>query len=141
MLPTSMPKGSTAGRLFAEADARANEPFEKVPPLGGGVEHGMIRELWTYRELAYFLAWRDIKVRYKQTVLGVLWAEHAQHGLLVPHLDVAPSRPCWACSGPSFSPFLPWSSLCSCSVSWQKSRPTGFPDRYFTLAPWSKRAE
>jgi len=42
--------------------------------LGGGVEHGMIRELWTYRELAYFLAWRDIKVRYKQTVLGVLWA-------------------------------------------------------------------
>jgi lipopolysaccharide transport system permease protein len=34
----------------------------------------VIRELWTYRELAYFLAWRDIKVRYKQTVLGVLWA-------------------------------------------------------------------
>jgi lipopolysaccharide transport system permease protein len=60
--------------LFAEADARENEPFEKAPPLGGGVEHGMIRELWTYRELAYFLAWRDIKVRYKQTVLGVLWA-------------------------------------------------------------------
>jgi len=34
----------------------------------------MIRELWAYRELAYFLAWRDVKVRYKQTVLGVLWA-------------------------------------------------------------------
>ena len=34
----------------------------------------MIRELWAYRELVYFLAWRDIKVRYKQTVLGVLWA-------------------------------------------------------------------
>jgi lipopolysaccharide transport system permease protein len=33
-----------------------------------------IRELWDYRELFYFLAWRDIKVRYKQTVLGVLWA-------------------------------------------------------------------
>ncbi|MEM2615867.1 MAG: ABC transporter permease [Thermoplasmatales archaeon] len=31
------------------------------------------RELWDYRELLYFLAWRDIKVRYKQTVLGVLW--------------------------------------------------------------------
>jgi len=31
-------------------------------------------ELWQYRELLYFLAWRDIKVRYKQTVLGVLWA-------------------------------------------------------------------
>jgi lipopolysaccharide transport system permease protein len=34
----------------------------------------MIREFWAYRELAYFLAWRDVKVRYKQTVLGVLWA-------------------------------------------------------------------
>ena len=31
-------------------------------------------ELWEYRELLYFLAWRDIKVRYKQTVLGFLWA-------------------------------------------------------------------
>lgn len=38
------------------------------------VERGMIRELWAYRELVYFLAWRDVKVRYKQTVLGVLWA-------------------------------------------------------------------
>jgi lipopolysaccharide transport system permease protein len=32
-----------------------------------------LRELWEYRELLYFLAWRDIKVRYKQTVLGVAW--------------------------------------------------------------------
>ena len=31
-------------------------------------------ELWQYRELLYFLTWRDIKVRYKQTVLGGLWA-------------------------------------------------------------------
>lgn len=31
-------------------------------------------ELWAYRELLYFLTWRDIKVRYKQTVLGVAWA-------------------------------------------------------------------
>jgi lipopolysaccharide transport system permease protein len=33
-----------------------------------------LRELWSYRELLYFLVWRDIKVRYKQTVLGVAWA-------------------------------------------------------------------
>src|SRR6266404_1741970 len=32
------------------------------------------RELWEYRELLYFLTWRDIKVRYKQTILGVAWA-------------------------------------------------------------------
>ena len=34
----------------------------------------VIRELWGYRELFFFLAWRDIKVRYKQSILGVLWA-------------------------------------------------------------------
>ncbi len=33
-----------------------------------------IRELWNYRELLYFFTWRDLKVRYKQTAIGVLWA-------------------------------------------------------------------
>jgi len=33
-----------------------------------------LAETWAYRELLYFLTWRDIKVRYKQTALGVLWA-------------------------------------------------------------------
>jgi len=33
-----------------------------------------LQELWNYRELFYFLAWRDIKVRYRQTAFGVLWA-------------------------------------------------------------------
>lgn len=33
-----------------------------------------LRELWNYRELLYFFSWRDLKVRYKQTVLGVLWS-------------------------------------------------------------------
>jgi lipopolysaccharide transport system permease protein len=33
-----------------------------------------LRELWDYRELFFFLVWRDVKVRYKQTVLGVAWA-------------------------------------------------------------------
>jgi len=31
-------------------------------------------DVWKYRELLYFLTWRDIKVRYKQTALGVAWA-------------------------------------------------------------------
>ncbi|MDE2038206.1 MAG: ABC transporter permease [Patescibacteria group bacterium] len=35
---------------------------------------GDLRELWLYRELLYFFSWRDIKVRYKQTAIGVLWA-------------------------------------------------------------------
>src|SRR5215212_1444528 len=32
-----------------------------------------LRDLWNYRELLYFLIWRDVKVRYKQTALGVTW--------------------------------------------------------------------
>jgi len=33
-----------------------------------------VREIWAYRELLYFLIWRDIKIRYKQTFLGAIWA-------------------------------------------------------------------
>src|SRR6202158_3558936 len=33
-----------------------------------------LRELWEFRELLYFLTWRDIKIRYKQTALGASWA-------------------------------------------------------------------
>jgi lipopolysaccharide transport system permease protein len=33
-----------------------------------------LAEFWTYRELLYFFVWRDIKVRYKQTVIGAAWA-------------------------------------------------------------------
>lgn len=33
-----------------------------------------LKEFWSYRELLYFLAWRDFKIRYKQTILGILWA-------------------------------------------------------------------
>jgi lipopolysaccharide transport system permease protein len=33
-----------------------------------------LRELWQYRELLYFLIWRDVKVRYKQTIIGAAWA-------------------------------------------------------------------
>ncbi len=33
-----------------------------------------LKELWAYRELLYFLTWRDVKVRYKQTFLGIAWA-------------------------------------------------------------------
>jgi lipopolysaccharide transport system permease protein len=40
----------------------------------GRIERHYWRDLWRYRELLGFLAWRDIKVRYKQAVLGVAWA-------------------------------------------------------------------
>ncbi len=40
----------------------------------GRTERLYWRDLWNYRELFYFLAWRDILVRYKQTAIGILWA-------------------------------------------------------------------
>jgi lipopolysaccharide transport system permease protein len=42
------------------------------PPSGWQVIN--LNELWRYRELLYFFAWRDVKVRYKQTLLGAAWA-------------------------------------------------------------------
>ena len=49
------------------------QPLIRIQPSGKWVSLGF-RELWEYRELLYFLVWRDVKVRYKQTVLGVAWA-------------------------------------------------------------------
>jgi len=40
----------------------------------GRTERLYWKDLWNYRELFYFLAWRDILVRYKQTVIGIIWA-------------------------------------------------------------------
>src|SRR5512134_3227532 len=48
-------------------------PFVRIQPLKGWVTL-RLDELWKYRELLYFLTWRDIKVRYKQTALGASWA-------------------------------------------------------------------
>ncbi len=39
-----------------------------------GWQHVNLEQLWQYRELLYFLSWRDIKIRYKQTLLGMAWA-------------------------------------------------------------------
>ena len=47
-------------------------PLVVIQP-GRGFGGAWLRELWAYRELLFFLAWRDVKVRYKQTALGVLW--------------------------------------------------------------------
>ena len=51
-----------AGTAITHVGPRRSSPF---PELG---------ELWHYRELLYFLTWRDVKVRYKQTLLGASWA-------------------------------------------------------------------
>jgi len=53
--------------------AQSIAPITRIQPSRGwtGVNLG---ELWRHRELLYFLIWRDVKVRYKQTLLGAAWA-------------------------------------------------------------------
>jgi len=51
----------------------SSTPTTVIQPLRGRIPINL-GELWAYRELLYFLTWRDIKVRYKQTILGFTWA-------------------------------------------------------------------
>ena len=50
-----------------------NSQVIRIAPSKGWVAL-QLKELWAYRELLYFMIWRDVKVRYKQTALGVAWA-------------------------------------------------------------------
>jgi lipopolysaccharide transport system permease protein len=59
--------------IEAPAASLASQKFDLVIEAGRG-ESQYWRDLWRYRELLYFLSWRDILVRYKQTALGVAWA-------------------------------------------------------------------
>jgi lipopolysaccharide transport system permease protein len=72
------------GDTVIPADARQSSPAAAVP-FSPELAHTIIRpsqgwvsldltEVWHYRELLFFLTWRDIKVRYKQTALGAAWA-------------------------------------------------------------------
>jgi len=56
-----------------DAPSAAAYPVTIIRPSRGWAPL-KLRELWEYRELLYFLTWRDIKVRYKQTYLGAAWA-------------------------------------------------------------------
>ena len=63
---------NSANFFLAVPDAEEIPPTV-IEPNRSGVASGL-RALWQYRDLLYFLTWRDIKVRYKQTLLGALWA-------------------------------------------------------------------
>jgi homopolymeric O-antigen transport system permease protein len=62
---------------MAEAALSSTQLIEESPVVRIRPPRGWaaldLRELWEYRELMYFLVWRDVKVRYKQTVLGIAW--------------------------------------------------------------------
>ena len=66
--------------LVQETSSR--KPMIKVKPKEGFFQLDL-REIWQYKELLYFLVWRDVKVRYKQTAIGVAWV------LLQPLLTMA----------------------------------------------------
>ena len=55
------------------SEAKLNIPMIRIEPSHGRMSLNL-DEVWAYRELLYFLVWRDVKVRYKQTVIGVGWA-------------------------------------------------------------------
>src|SRR5437016_13764988 len=59
--------------IATNAPAVKPAPFLRIEPSRGWISL-RLGELWEYRELLYFLVWRDIKVRYKQTALGAAWA-------------------------------------------------------------------
>jgi len=53
---------------------RVESPAVTIIKTSSGWAFPNFREVWQYRELLYFLVWRDVKVRYKQTALGAAWA-------------------------------------------------------------------
>lgn len=99
-------------------------PVTVIAPGGGGL--APLGEVWRFRELFLFLVWRDVKIRYKQTFVGVLWAvlqPAAVMGVLVFALgrvagDPAAPTPYWLFV---LAALVPWtflgSSLTGCGMS------------------------
>jgi lipopolysaccharide transport system permease protein len=73
MPPTGSPATTQQEEPATEGGATVQPTDVIVEPVRPW-EAPDLREIWWHRELLYFLAWRDIKVRYKQTVIGVAWA-------------------------------------------------------------------
>ncbi len=77
MTSSTSPRPSIAPPDDAQSEgvvgAHGEDAVTVIVPPAGWSSLGL-RELWAFRELLYFLTWRDIKVRYKQTALGASWA-------------------------------------------------------------------
>src|SRR5688572_12919778 len=68
----SQSKRDTSKTQIPTEDSR-EFPLVRIRPARRWISP-KLHELWEYRELLYFLIWRDVKVRYKQTAIGALWA-------------------------------------------------------------------
>ncbi|MDQ3813335.1 MAG: ABC transporter permease [Armatimonadota bacterium] len=71
--PTSQPAANEHPERLKRSQALPDKPLITIQPSTSWVALN-VADLWAYRELFYFLTWRDVKVRYKQTALGVVWA-------------------------------------------------------------------
>ena len=69
----SPPEATPSGGPSPDAPSKASRP-DTIIEAGRRRAPLDFSELWEYREVVYFLVWRDFKVRYRQTYLGVLWA-------------------------------------------------------------------
>ena len=66
VLEKTAPEDTSAEELVRDERITTIRPATRMPHLD-------LRELWRFRELATTFVWRDVKVRYKQTFIGVLW--------------------------------------------------------------------
>ena len=72
---SSLPSNSTRPAGTEPCEGSPHSPrMTQLLIEAGRTERQYWRDLWRYRELFYFLAWRDLLVRYKQTVVGVSWS-------------------------------------------------------------------
>ncbi|HZA57136.1 MAG TPA: ABC transporter permease [Candidatus Udaeobacter sp.] len=60
--------------IASDTNAAADIPVIRIEPSTSRLPAVTLNELWEYRELLYFLVWRDVKVLYKQTAIGASWA-------------------------------------------------------------------
>jgi len=75
--PNQEEQGFVSARAIPDSTSGAvslpEKPLLTIVPSRGWVALNLA-DVWTHRELLYFLTWRDIKIRYKQTALGAVWA-------------------------------------------------------------------
>jgi lipopolysaccharide transport system permease protein len=70
-MPAELPSADAAASTSPSPHGRQDSDWKQLSRLGGA---SWLSELWHYRELCFFFVWRDLKVKYKQSLLGIMWA-------------------------------------------------------------------
>src|SRR3984893_4920384 len=72
-MPEILAEESALSPVPSATPALSLKQFCRITPRGGLLDLNL-REVWDYKGLLYFLVWRDVKIRYKQTAIGAAWA-------------------------------------------------------------------